>query len=99
MACGPRIPRMNPTPALAAFVMLGLSCPAARANADAEPAATGQHAEARVQRTVVEDEGTRIEELRVRGEASRWRLPTGETLGSRAADGSIVRELRVPVGG
>lgn len=38
-------------------------------------------------------------ELRVRGEASRWRLPTGETLGSRAADGSIVRELRVPVGG
>lgn len=33
--------------------------------------------------------------LRVRGTASRWRLQSGTALGSRAADGSVVRELHV----
>jgi hypothetical protein len=36
-------------------------------------------------------------ELRVRGTASRWRLPSGVTLGSIGADGAPVRELRVPM--
>lgn len=36
--------------------------------------------------------------LRVRGQASVWRLPTGMTLGSVGEDGMPVRELSVPVG-
>jgi hypothetical protein len=38
-------------------------------------------------------------ELRVRGTSSRWRLPSGQTLGDFDASGRPVRELRVPVGG
>jgi hypothetical protein len=59
---------MNPTPALAAFALMCLLCTAAHANDAAEAAVAGQRPEAKVQRTVVEDDATRIEELRVRGE-------------------------------
>lgn len=62
---------MNATPAFAAVALCTL-CGAVGAQEPAEPpAGNGLRSEPKIQRTVVEDKGARIEELRVRGQTQR----------------------------
>jgi hypothetical protein len=62
---------MNASLACAAFASLVLLGPfAAAAEADDAPT-TGRQSEPRIQHIVTEDDGVRIEELRVRGETQR----------------------------
>jgi hypothetical protein len=55
---------------LASLAVLGSPAAAAEAQADEAPA-SGRKSEPLVQRTVIEDDGARIEELRVRGQTQR----------------------------
>ncbi len=57
--------------ARSALLALALAAPAGLAFAQAAAATTPPSAEPRVQHIVVEDEGSRIEELRVRGATQR----------------------------
>jgi hypothetical protein len=62
---------MNATPAFAA-VVLCIWCSTTAAQEVPESAArTGLRSEPKIQRTVIEDKGARIEELRVRGQTQR----------------------------
>ena len=58
---------MNPPPVLAAAVLAAVSCAPCAAQQSAQPAG----GEPRVQVTVLEDDATRIEELKVRGQTQR----------------------------
>jgi hypothetical protein len=59
-------------PALAALALLAAAAaPVCAQPAPASDAAPASRAEPRVQRTVVEDDGARIEELKVRGQTQR----------------------------
>jgi hypothetical protein len=63
---------MKATPAFAALALLCSLSPLAGADeAGDAPAATGLRSEPKVQHTVIEDDGARIEELRVRGQTQR----------------------------
>jgi hypothetical protein len=59
-------------PLALAALALALLAPLARAAGEADdPPATGRKSEPHVQHTVIEDDGSRIEELRVRGQTQR----------------------------
>lgn len=61
---------MNPTPTFACAVLLGVLCaPGLAQEASAQPAP--RFPEPNVKHTVIEDDGARIEELRVRGQTQR----------------------------
>ncbi|HEX6361772.1 MAG TPA: DUF2782 domain-containing protein [Albitalea sp.] len=62
---------MNVPLACAVLASLVAFAPAATAADADEPPATGRRSEPRVQHTVIEDDGARIEELRVRGQTQR----------------------------
>jgi len=66
---------MNSTPVLAALLFCATCqaqpAPAAKSPAAAAATENARNGEPDVKRTVIEDEGSRIEELRVRGEAQR----------------------------
>ena len=63
---------MKPTSAFAALALWCALCPTAGAGEAGDAnAATGRQSEPKVQHTVIEDESTRIEELRVRGQTQR----------------------------
>jgi hypothetical protein len=63
---------MNAKPALAVFALALAIAPAARAqDAGATPKESATSSEPRVQYTVIEDDATRIEELKVRGQTQR----------------------------
>jgi hypothetical protein len=61
---------MNASPALAALALLCTLCLPAGA-IEANEAPSGVQSEPKVQLSVVEDDGARIEELRVRGQTQR----------------------------
>ena len=62
---------MKATPAFAALALLCALSPLAGADEAADAPAAGLRSEPKVQHTVIEDEGARIEELRVRGQTQR----------------------------
>ncbi|WP_280152547.1 hypothetical protein [Piscinibacter sp. XHJ-5] len=63
---------MKATPVLVAVALLCSFSPLAGADeAGDAPAPTGLRSEPKVQHTVIEDDGARIEELRVRGQTQR----------------------------
>jgi hypothetical protein len=68
---GSRILRMNATPAFAAVVLCTWCSMAAAQEAPEPPSRTGLRSEPKIQRTVIDDKGARIEELRVRGQTQR----------------------------
>jgi hypothetical protein len=75
-----------------------LMCCAAAVWADDPPAPSGRGGEAAVQRTVLEDDGSRIEELRVRGQTQR--ISVKPKVGPRAGYEIIVGDgLREPPAG
>ena len=67
----PRIGGMNALSRFAALALLCILCPVAGADEAGEAPATGLKSEPKVQRVVIEDKATRIEELRVRGQTQR----------------------------
>ena len=58
-------------PRFAALALLCMLSPLAGADEAGEAPATGRQSEPKVQRVVIEDDGARIEELRVRGQTQR----------------------------